>query len=104
MDDERAAALGEPEPVEPMAPSAAGTPVLDPWATFDRWTSWFCLGLAALAGIVVLLAIGPASQDLHPILVAATLAFLVAEAALLYAVSAGLSRGFRCAEDEKAGE
>jgi hypothetical protein len=91
--DERVAAGGGSEPVEPTAASAAGTPPVDPWATFDRWTSWFCLGLAVLAGIVGLLAIGPASQDLHPILVVATLAFLVAEAALLYAVSAGLSRG-----------
>lgn len=93
MDDERVAAGGGPEPEEPRAASLVVSPPVDPWATFDRWTSWFCLGLAVLAGIVGLLAIGPASQDLHPILAIATIAILVAEAALLYAVSAALSRG-----------
>ncbi len=65
----------------------------DPWATFDRWASWFCLGLALLAGIVGLLSIGPVlGGDLHPVLAALMIAIIVGETALLYAVSAGLSR------------
>lgn len=95
--------VDEPAPVDQapsdetdrIADAAVAAVAPDAWATFDRWASWFCLGLALLTGLVGLLAIGPVlSADLHPVLAALTLAIIAGEAVLLYAVSAGLSRGW----------
>lgn len=95
---------GEPEtgpvrvPVEEadaVEDAAVVAVAMDPWATFDRWASWFCLAMALLTGLVGLLAIGPVlGTELHPVLAALMLAIIAGQAVLLYAVSAGLSRGW----------
>ncbi len=96
MDEPGSGPIGVPvAEVDTVADAAVAAAAADPWATFDRWASWFCLGLALLTGIVGLLVVGPVlNRELHPAIAVLTLAIVVTQTVLFYVVSAGLSRGW----------
>jgi hypothetical protein len=88
MDERPAAQDGEPVGVADIEPGPS-----DPWASFDRWASRFCLVLGLLEALVTLLILGPATDaSVPPLLGVGIVSIGVIQAGLMLAVAWGLRR------------